>query len=179
MRASDPDMPRASNPADLLSTLVGLLADALAARLDFPPRASSAASARAVPAGAAPRRAGARRRGRRRSPALTARLTDDLLDALSARLDFPPRASSAASALAAPARADARHKGKKRSPARLARVTERLRTYIESHPGERIEQIATALRQSTGDLAEPARNLLEQGKIKTKGGKRATRYYSA
>ena len=80
---------------------------------------------------------------------------------------------------AAATRADARRKGPRRSPARLARLAEELRAHVTSHPGERIEQIASALRQPTGDLAQPVRSLLAQGKLKTKGVKRATRYYPA
>jgi len=176
-------MPRAKKSTDPLSAFIGLLADALAARLDFPPRASSAASARAPPAGAAPTRAGARRPGRKGSAAQVARLTDELLDALATRLDFPPRASSAAAALAAPAGAAApaggRRKGRKRSPAPGARLADELLAHVRSHPGERIDQIASALRTTTRELALPARKLLLQGKIRTRDVKQATRYYGA
>jgi hypothetical protein len=106
-------------------------------------------------------------------------IIDLLADALAARLDFPPRASSAASARAAPATAGARHEGQEPSPARVARLTAELWAYVKSHPGVRIEQIASALGQSTRDLALPAKKLLAKGKIKTKGVKRATRYYPA
>jgi hypothetical protein len=172
-------MPRSSRTTDPWSTLVGVLADALAARLDFPPRASSAAAASAVPASAAPARAGARRRRRKPSPALAESLTKALLDALAARLDFPPRASSAASTLAAPAAATLRNKPGRRPPARTARATGELLAYVSAHPGERLEQIAAALRRSTSDLAPAARSLLAQGRIRTRGTRRATRYYVA
>jgi hypothetical protein len=53
-----------ASPTDPLSTFLDRLANALAARLDFPPRASSAASALAAPARATPP-------GARRKPART------------------------------------------------------------------------------------------------------------
>ncbi len=85
-------MPRAAKQPDPWSSFVDLLADTLVARLDFPPRASSAASALSAPPDARTRR----RRGKRTS-ALAAHLVDELLEALAARIDFPPRASSAGS----------------------------------------------------------------------------------
>jgi hypothetical protein len=172
-------MPRPSKATDTWAALAAVLADALAARLDFPPRASSAASASEVRASAAPARASIRKRRRERSPEPIDRLASELLDALGARLDFPPRASSAASARAAPAHAGARREGGKRSPARRARATDELLAHIESHPGQRLEQIASALRRSTRALARPAKSLLAQGKIRTRVVRRATRYYVA
>jgi DNA-binding Lrp family transcriptional regulator len=52
-----------------------------------------------------------------------------------------------------------------------------LRVHVESHPGERIEQIARALRRTTRELARPVRRLLEQGTIAGRGVGRDTRYY--
>jgi hypothetical protein len=66
-------VPRASKPTDPWSTFVDLFADTLAARLDFPPRASSAASAlNPSPAEGAPASDPARRKEKRRVPARSA-----------------------------------------------------------------------------------------------------------
>jgi hypothetical protein len=172
-------MPRRATTPDPWSSLVGILAEALAARLDFPPRASSASAARAARAGAAPARPVARHRRRKRSPALAERLTDALVEALAAQLDFPPRASSAAAARVAPAPAGARPEGRRRAPARPSRLSDELLAYVGSHPGERIEQIAGALRRPASGLAPAARDLVAQGKIRTRGAGRAARYCAA
>jgi hypothetical protein len=110
-------VPRAAKPTDPWSSFVDLLADTLAARLDFPPRASSAASALS-----APPEARARRRRSKRTSVLAAHLVDELLEALAARVDFPPRASSAESIVVA-----ARPR-KKRVPARPASPMRRPRS---------------------------------------------------
>jgi hypothetical protein len=89
-------VPREAKHNDPWSSFVDLLADTLVARLDFPPRASSASSALAAPPDARTRR----RRGKRTS-ALAAHLVDELLEALAARIDVPPRASSAGSIVVA------------------------------------------------------------------------------
>jgi hypothetical protein len=108
-------VPRAAKPTDPWSHFVDLLADTLAERLDFPPRASSAASALSAPPVARPRR-----RTSKRTAVLAAHLVDELLEALAARIDFPPRASSAGSigATARPTRkrASSRPASPRRSP---------------------------------------------------------------
>jgi hypothetical protein len=171
-------MPRDAKTADPWPDLIDLLADALAARLDFPPRPSSAASALAAPASAAPARAPRAKAGTR-SPALVARMTEELLGALAARLDFPPRPSSAASALAAPPVARPRRRGQRRTPEQVARLATELRTYLRSHPGARLEQLAAALGQPSRALELPIKALLSQGKIRARRVKQVTRYYGA
>ncbi|MEI6225828.1 MAG: hypothetical protein WCS72_13810 [Deltaproteobacteria bacterium] len=108
-------MPRAAKPTDPWSSFVDLLADTLAERLDFPPRASSAASALSAPPDAR-----ARRRKSKRTSVLAAHLVDELIDALAARIDFPPRASSAESIVVSAGprkkRAPSRPASSKRSP---------------------------------------------------------------
>jgi hypothetical protein len=178
-------MERTSRKDDPMSALVDLLAEALAARRDFPPRASSAAAAIAAQVPRTPEDAGPRRRGRRHTtPAQVARFAGELLEALATRLDFPPRASSAAAAIPGPApaepvRREARPGKRRRSPAQVGRLTARLLAHVQSNPGEPIEEIARALRQSTRALALPARNLLAQGRIRTRRVRGETRYYAA
>lgn len=71
-----------------------------------------------------------------------------------------------------------RKKGKKRSPESLERLTETLLESIRSGPGRRIEEIARELETGTKELALPARKLLDAGRIKTTGQKRATKYFA-
>ena len=82
----------------------------------------------------------------------------------------------APAAAAAPKKAS-RGKGEKRSPALIAKTTDALLAYVKSHAGQRIEQIAAGLKVTTKDLALPAKKLLSERKLKTKGQKRATQYF--
>jgi hypothetical protein len=107
-------VPRAAKHTDPWSSFVDLLAEALVARMDFPPRASSAASALAEPPEAPTRARGRARRRVHRSSVLAAHLVDELLEALAARIDFPPRASSAGSIV------ESARPRKKRAPPRPA-----------------------------------------------------------
>ena len=72
-----------------------------------------------------------------------------------------------------------REKGEKRSPQALSQLVGRLLTEIKAKPGLRMEQIAKALGSTTKDLALPAKKLLAEKKIKTKGERRATKYFPA
>lgn len=81
-----------------------------------------------------------------------------------------PRAS-------AEGRGRARAKGAKRSQEELERLTGRLLTYVKSNPGQRIEQIAKGMSVSTRELNLPAKKLLGNKAIRTKGQKRATQYF--
>jgi len=72
-----------------------------------------------------------------------------------------------------------RSKGQKRPPEALAQLTESLLAAIKASPGQRMEEIAKGLGTSTGELTLPAKKLLAEKKIKTKGERRATKYYPA
>ena len=72
-----------------------------------------------------------------------------------------------------------RVKGEKRSPQALAQTVGKLLTEIKAKPGLRMEQIAKALGSTTKDLALPAKKLIAEKKIKTKGERRATKYFPA
>ena len=72
-----------------------------------------------------------------------------------------------------------RKKGEKRAPEDLAKLQSQLLSAIKSGPGQRMEQIAKALKSSTQELALPAKKLAADGKIKTKGERRATKYFPA
>ncbi len=77
-----------------------------------------------------------------------------------------------------PAKIAKRAKGGKRSPDELVKLTQSLATYVKRNPGQRIEQISKALGTSTKELALPAKKLIAEKKVATKGQKRATTYFS-
>jgi hypothetical protein len=72
-----------------------------------------------------------------------------------------------------------RAKGEKRSPQALQQLVGNLLSEIKTKPGLRMEQIAKALGSSTKELALPAKKLILEKKIKTKGERRATKYFPA
>lgn len=80
-------------------------------------------------------------------------------------------------AAAAPSQRSSRAKGAKRSPDELEELTTQLLTYIKGNAGQRIEQIAQGMGTSTKELNLPAKKLLANKAIKTKGHKRATQYF--
>jgi DNA invertase Pin-like site-specific DNA recombinase len=75
------------------------------------------------------------------------------------------------------ARASGRAKGAKRPPQEIAKLVGKLRDYVKAHPGQRIEQIAKGMGVSTRELNLPAKKLLSQKALKTRGEKRATKYF--
>jgi DNA-binding NtrC family response regulator len=79
---------------------------------------------------------------------------------------------------AAPAAAK-RKAGQKRSPEEIAKTTDKLLQYITKNSGQRIEEIAKGVSNSTKELTLPIKKLLNDKKISAKGEKRATRYFVA
>ena len=72
-----------------------------------------------------------------------------------------------------------RRKGAKRSASTIASTTAALLAHIKANKGERIEQIAKALKVSTTDLKLPAAKLVAEKQVKTTGAKRGTKYFAA
>jgi len=70
-----------------------------------------------------------------------------------------------------------RAKGGKRTAEELDQLTGSLLAHVKRHPGLRIEQIGQALGLTTKDLALPAKKLIAEKKISTKGQRRATTYF--
>jgi hypothetical protein len=70
-----------------------------------------------------------------------------------------------------------RAKGAKRSQDELEHLTSRLLTYVKSNAGQRIEQVAKGMGVTTRELNLPAKKLLANKSIRTKGQKRATQYF--
>jgi len=77
----------------------------------------------------------------------------------------------------AKANASKRAKGEKRSAASLEAIVSKLATHIKNYPGQRMETIGKELGFSTKELALPAKKLIADKVIKTKGQKRATTYW--
>ena len=71
-----------------------------------------------------------------------------------------------------------RKKGAKRTPEELEQLIKKLHTYIGKNPGQRIEKIAQGLDISTKELNLPAKKLIGDKKLSTKGQKRATTYFA-
>lgn len=88
----------------------------------------------------------------------------------------PPKTPPGAHRDLKPANAK-RARGEKRSKAALAALTEVLAAYVTKHPGQRIEQIGPALKETTDDLRRPMGRLIAAGRVRTVGRLRATRYY--
>lgn len=87
--------------------------------------------------------------------------------------------AKAAPKAAAPAAASKRKAGQKRSPDEIVKTTDKLLQYITKNSGQRIEEIAKGVGNSTKELTLPVKKLLNDKKIVAKGEKRATRYFVA
>jgi hypothetical protein len=77
-----------------------------------------------------------------------------------------------------PGRPPGRRKGEKRAPEQLALLVDKLLSAIKSKPGQRIEEIATTLGTTTKELTLPAKKLISEKRVSTRGQKRATRYFA-
>jgi hypothetical protein len=71
-----------------------------------------------------------------------------------------------------------RKKGAKRTADELEQLIKKLHGYIAKNPGQRIEQIAQGLDITTKELNLPAKKLISDKKLSTKGQKRATTYFA-
>ncbi len=91
----------------------------------------------------------------------------------------PKAAAKAPKAAPAATAASKRKAGQKRSPDEIAKTTDKLLTYITKNSGQRIEEIAKGVGNSTKELTLPVKKLLNDKKITAKGEKRATRYFVA
>jgi hypothetical protein len=70
-------------------------------------------------------------------------------------------------------------KGRKRPAGDLERLSERFVDHVRANPGQRIEQINRALGTRTAELRGPVVKLIAAKAIKTRGTRRATKYYAA
>lgn len=88
------------------------------------------------------------------------------------------RGARAAAGVPVFAASASRKKGAKRTPEELEQLIKKLHGYIAKNPGQRIEQIAASLDISTKELNLPAKKLISEKKLTTKGQKRATTYFA-
>jgi hypothetical protein len=71
----------------------------------------------------------------------------------------------------------ARRKGEKRSSDQITETTKAVVTYVRKNPGQGVEAIAKGLGTVTKELTLPIRKLVAERQLKTKGQKRATKYF--
>ena len=69
-------------------------------------------------------------------------------------------------------------KGGRRTGAELETLTAGLVKYIQKHPGSRMEQIAKGMGIPSKELTLPLTKLKTEGRLKVKGQKRATAYFT-
>ena len=67
----------------------------------------------------------------------------------------------------------------RRAPGELARTVTKVREYVETKPGQSVEQIGKALGLPTKYLALPVKKLLKSGAVRKTGTKRSTKYFPA
>ena len=118
--------------------------------------------------------------------ALTSVFVEEVIASIAAEMEaalsgFAAAASPkrSASKRGAPRKVRGRAKGAKRDPKALAALTDTLEAAIRANPGVGIEAIGVAMGVPTKELALPMKKLLAGGKIKTKGARRATKYFPA
>lgn len=78
---------------------------------------------------------------------------------------------------AAKRKAAKRGKRVRRSSAELDRLKSSFLSYVRSNPGERLEQIGVGMGIDTKELKRPVQLLLEEGKLRTEGQRRGTKYF--
>ncbi|MEI9949269.1 MAG: DNA-binding protein [Pseudomonadota bacterium] len=98
--------------------------------------------------------------------------------ALAEASSIPGRRGGRVSAASFVSLSQNRKKGAKRTPEELEQLIKKLHGYIAKNPGQRIEQIAQGLDISTKELNLPAKKLISDKKLSTKGQKRATTYFA-
>jgi hypothetical protein len=72
----------------------------------------------------------------------------------------------------------ARRKGEKRSSDQIAETRKAVVSYVKKNPGQGVEAIAKGLGTATKELTLPIRKLVAEKQLKTKGQKRATKYFA-
>jgi hypothetical protein len=66
----------------------------------------------------------------------------------------------------------------RRSPEDLANLQSSILAAVKAKPGQRLEEVGRAMKTDTGVLKRPVAMLVAGKKLKTKGQKRGTRYFS-
>lgn len=113
---------------------------------------------------------------------VTALAREAALATLNAQLaggEAPGRAATPKTSAARRVASPARKKGSKRPPAEVSRLETTLAAHIEKNPGRRVEEINKDLGTTTKDVRLPLAKLVSTGRVKTKGNRRATKYFPA
>jgi hypothetical protein len=66
----------------------------------------------------------------------------------------------------------------RRSQGDVAAVGEKVLAYVRANPGQRLEEIGRGLRTDTAGLKRPIQRLVADGKLRTEGQKRGTKYFA-
>jgi hypothetical protein len=69
-------------------------------------------------------------------------------------------------------------KAGRRSQEAVAAVGQKVLAYVRANPGQRLEEIGRGLRTATAGLKRPIQRLIAEGKLRTEGQKRGTRYFA-
>lgn len=110
---------------------------------------------------------------------LTAIIRRSTLDALQSVIgDAQVQRATAAAPVAPASKPMRKAKRGTRSPEEVLEVAATFLTYVKSHPGERLDQIAKGLGVPTKDLKLPVQKLFAQKAIKTTGIQRGTKYFA-
>ncbi len=67
--------------------------------------------------------------------------------------------------------------GSKRTASEIDSLRAEITGFVQANPGRGAEQISNALSTTTKELALPMRKLVAEGRLSTKGQKRATKYF--
>lgn len=125
---------------------------------------------------------------RARIEEFTADLTELIHESALASIQEALGGSAAPRPVAAPRKAPAKRakatraakssgKRVRRSSADLAKIQSAFVAHVRANPGQRIEEITGALGLSSKDLRRPVSLLIEDGKVRTEGQRRGTRYF--
>lgn len=66
----------------------------------------------------------------------------------------------------------------RRTSSNLGQLADALLDYVTEHPGQRGEQIAAALGTDVTTMRRPMKQLISDGKVKTKGQRRGMSYFA-
>lgn len=90
----------------------------------------------------------------------------------------PRKTAAAAAPSPAPTRRRGRKKRVRRSSADVSNVSEQALSFVRANPGCSVGDIGAALGLSTKELRLPLLKLIADGKLRTTGRKRGTRYHA-
>ena len=90
----------------------------------------------------------------------------------------PPKSSAPAGPARRGRPAGARGRGGKRSSEDLGATSDQILEHVRANPGQRAEQIGSAIGLSTREMRLPIQKLLDRRSIRTEGQRRGTKYFA-